>query len=1039
MEKAEIKATALEAMVLINAAITNIRLYPPASNLITISIDKAHSTLSSIFDHTASIVFAETEKSLLVLDEPLSEKDQQKPQVVSVLDMMLNFGIKSLGFEKGLGQDEFRTFLVILSKKPEDVDKEGGLQQVVESNNLQHVLVDQKVYVSVQKDQQIVSGLDIKDADFLKFIMGDKAGPDIDPEKVKEMAKDPEWMSQVVQSSLKQITEEKGTAPDSTLSESFSKMIRTLDGVTDKENKEKFLQHIATSLADMDDDVIRTVLSQNLEGNLKEDLIGQLTGRLGDEKVKQLEPHTIGEEAPAEIPAEAPAPSDDERRSGDDRRKKHSAEYFAQGGVERRKTEDQRKHRAARVKAGLNSLLKGETDVFEDKEVMLSLPMAIRQLYTQENVKAVEAIFSRLNNGLSSENPDVRIEIFQVLSIVCVNLVSDGKTELFLKLSYKLIPWLKFETSMTAPFQLICSNLAKLAQSLILNRRFIDTNHVIEAFQLIYSGKIKKGEAIQTLAGNTLNGLMTDEVLGMILREFLADESQKQWDAGNTLAMLGAASVAPISDVFKRIPDAQQRDRMLQVAAGARPPAAPEEMAHLQERICAILDNMISQNAIPEPMLAAVQNSLSALKSPAPEIPDAATPDVTPAPETAIESEATVPPAAQDAPPAEETMADAVEQALDLLIDTEDQPETHPPQETDDAIPSEAVETAVPESKEPVDEDIDSDLQRIDEFVGQDDTASAVKLLFDLIVKNAKAKDFSRAEMLREKLFDVDPMALTEIVESGEIIEKEKSEAIDQDHLELWTELYGALSDEEANTLYFAKKEVEYDTDQTVFKQGKPNDNLYFINQGQLKMVYHLEEEILIDTLDVGGFVGTESFFNLTVCTTSVITTTPSTLVCLNKNVLPKWQSDFPALRSRLRDYCLKKEKTVELLKEKGLDRRAHPRQKVRGRVAFQLLDASGKPVDKAIQEDIEDISRGGISFFTKIAKETVAQRFFGQNVAMQFALQTGSTPHKVRQNGRIVCVLNHLASDYSIHVKFGKMLDEKIIASISAPEDTDG
>ncbi len=73
---------------------------------------------------------------------------------------------------------------------------------------------------------------------------------------------------------------------------------------------------------------------------------------------------------------------------------------------------------------------------------------------------------------------------------------------------------------------------------------------------------------------------------------------------------------------------------------------------------------------------------------------------------------------------------------------------------------------------------------------------------------HAKAKDFEKAELLREKLIDLDPLALNEIITSAEIIEQEKKEGMSQDHLTLWADLYQAISKEEGVALYYAMKEA---------------------------------------------------------------------------------------------------------------------------------------------------------------------------------------------------------------------------------------
>ena len=68
----------------------------------------------------------------------------------------------------------------------------------------------------------------------------------------------------------------------------------------------------------------------------------------------------------------------------------------------------------------------------------------------------------------------------------------------------------------------------------------------------------------------------------------------------------------------------------------------------------------------------------------------------------------------------------------------------------------------------------------IEQYLGEGDTEAAVQLLSELIIKAAKDNNFEQAEALRGRLFEVDSMALGEIVKTGEIIETEKSNAIEK-------------------------------------------------------------------------------------------------------------------------------------------------------------------------------------------------------------------------------------------------------------------
>jgi CRP-like cAMP-binding protein len=237
----------------------------------------------------------------------------------------------------------------------------------------------------------------------------------------------------------------------------------------------------------------------------------------------------------------------------------------------------------------------------------------------------------------------------------------------------------------------------------------------------------------------------------------------------------------------------------------------------------------------------------------------------------------------------------------------------------------------------------------IEHYLQENNTGAAVQLLVNLIEKNAREKKFDRAESLRDRLFEVDAMALNEIVKTGEIIEAEKNSAIDKDHLKTWADLYGKLTLEETNALFYGMKLEQYPANHMIFRQGEMRSRLYLVDEGQLKMFYRQDDKaILLKTLGPGDFFGEDAFFFADAfCTTSVITDSKAKLRVLLKNGLDNMGKKTPGLEAKLNDFCRNLESVADLLKAKNLERRVDQRLNLPGKVLVQMLDHKNQPVVK--------------------------------------------------------------------------------------------
>ena len=293
----------------------------------------------------------------------------------------------------------------------------------------------------------------------------------------------------------------------------------------------------------------------------------------------------------------------------------------------------------------------------------------------------------------------------------------------------------------------------------------------------------------------------------------------------------------------------------------------------------------------------------------------------------------------------------------------------------------------------------------------------AKKQLFDLVVSCARKKDFFNAERLRERIYEIDPMALMEIIQSGDIIEEEKSGAISKDHLEIWHKLLDVLSSEEFNSLYHEMEERHYKPDETIVAQGTKNDELFFINQGSVRATYRGgEKDLFLKNLGSGEIAG-ENFFNASVWTVSLTAQQQTTISVLKRDNLVRLEQRIPGIESKLIDYFNRASDIYAAMKKKGMDRRTHERFNVEGKIQLQIVDDKDR-ILSSFRGELTDISQGGLSFFIRITKKENSRLLLGRTIKASLPVH-GGQDKLLRGTVIGVQIYDLVLSDYSVHVKF--------------------
>ncbi|MCX5848654.1 MAG: HEAT repeat domain-containing protein [Deltaproteobacteria bacterium] len=279
MPDTEIQLKAMDVLVLMHTAIKNMQLYPPASPTITSSIEKLYIQFLDFFKKEAPFVFAESERKALLRGKLLSQKEQEAIHVASLLDILLNLGVKGIFFDKGLEKEELNTFIKLIAKRSEVIFDEGGLPDLMAKNKIIHIYLDKKVYVAMGNDQKVISQFNINDDQIANFLMNTHPELGRDSEKLKEMTKDPEWLLRTFHAGLSQLMSQKEKLSDFQFSNNLQSMLFILDKVSstlNNKDRNKISQNIGKAI--VSNDIARNLTVQNMEELFGGMLLESITG-----------------------------------------------------------------------------------------------------------------------------------------------------------------------------------------------------------------------------------------------------------------------------------------------------------------------------------------------------------------------------------------------------------------------------------------------------------------------------------------------------------------------------------------------------------------------------------------------------------------------------------------------------------------------------------------------------------------------------------------------------------------------------------------
>lgn len=315
--------------------------------------------------------------------------------------------------------------------------------------------------------------------------------------------------------------------------------------------------------------------------------------------------------------------------------------------------------------------------------------------------------------------------------------------------------------------------------------------------------------------------------------------------------------------------------------------------------------------------------------------------------------------------------------------------------------------------------------QRIEELLGAGRKNEAISLIMQNIETAAGEKQFHRAERLRDWLIRIDSMSLREIIRAAEIIEEAKRTSISSEHVVIWRDLAQTLSSEEFSSLYHAMTPRNYADGEMVATQGEFLSSLFFVNSGRVQLyAVSQDREIPLKIIGPGEIMGVGTFFEISVWTVNA-RSMGAEISVLSWEKLQGQKEAYPALYSKLMDFCARFQSPDTLFSRTRRTRRRFERKKTSGRATIILLDEQGKETGIGAKGDLLDISRGGLSFSLRFSKKKNAAALLGKQIRVNIRTDASRTSFSCNAVVKAVRCHDFVGNDYSVHVEFQDELSQ--------------
>ena len=145
------------------------------------------------------------------------------------------------------------------------------------------------------------------------------------------------------------------------------------------------------------------------------------------------------------------------------------------------------------------------------------------------------------------------------------SLFSEDERVLIKRLSGKVIEWIETETSVTPDYKEICHCLQTLIEGFIKHKLFAEANPIIDVFNKINTGALKKDDEMREITMEVLRNLASEKNINLLFNEININEKNKINEACQILFGFGDIVMNKLLNSVRDASDSKERIRIIHI------------------------------------------------------------------------------------------------------------------------------------------------------------------------------------------------------------------------------------------------------------------------------------------------------------------------------------------------------------------------------------------------------------------------------------------------------------------------------------------